>query len=68
MALLWTPGAGELIVILLIVLVLFGANKVPQLMRGMGQGVREFKKAVSDDEPPAKEQDAAQADKKPDQP
>ena len=47
-------GPQELIIILLIVLVLFGATKVPQLMRGLGQGVREFKDAVStsDDETP----------------
>ncbi len=45
-------GPQELIIILVIVLVLFGATKVPQLMRGLGQGVREFKDAVStsDDE------------------
>jgi sec-independent protein translocase protein TatA len=38
-------GGQELIVILLIILVLFGAKKLPELARGMGQAVREFQKA-----------------------
>lgn len=37
----------ELLVILLIVIVLFGANKIPQLGHGLGQGIRSFKKALS---------------------
>lgn len=50
-----TLGGSELIPILLIVLVLFGGAKIPQLMRGLGEGMREFKKATRDDEPePAK--------------
>jgi sec-independent protein translocase protein TatA len=50
MALLWLPSGPESILIVLAVLILFGANKVPQFMRGLGQGVREFKKAVSSDD------------------
>ena len=38
-------GTGEIIAILVVVLLLFGARKVPELMRGMGQGIKEFKKA-----------------------
>lgn len=38
-------GGQELIVILLIILVLFGAKKLPELAKGMGQAVREFQKA-----------------------
>jgi sec-independent protein translocase protein TatA len=41
---------GELIVILLIVVVLFGANKLPQLGKGLGEGIRSFKKSFSGDE------------------
>ena len=44
------PGGSEWIIILLIVLVLFGGAKIPQMMRGMGQGIREFKKATKDDD------------------
>ena len=43
------PGGSEWIIILLIVLVLFGGAKIPQMMRGMGQGIREFKKATKED-------------------
>lgn len=39
-------GWPEIIGILVIVLVLFGAKKVPELARGLGQGIREFKKAT----------------------
>lgn len=38
-------GGQELILILLIILVLFGAKKLPQLARGMGQAIKEFQKA-----------------------
>lgn len=36
-------GAGEIIVIALIVLLLFGGKKIPELMKGLGKGVRSFK-------------------------
>jgi sec-independent protein translocase protein TatA len=44
----------ELLIILLIVVVLFGANKIPQLGKGLGEGIRGFKKALGgdDDEKP----------------
>jgi sec-independent protein translocase protein TatA len=38
-------GMQELVVILLIIIVLFGAKKIPELARGMGRGIREFKDA-----------------------
>jgi sec-independent protein translocase protein TatA len=38
-------GATELILIVLVVLLLFGAKKIPELARGMGRGIREFKDA-----------------------
>lgn len=41
-------GGPDLIVILLIVLVLFGAKKLPDLARGMGQAMKEFQKAKDD--------------------
>ncbi len=43
-------GMGELIVVLIIVVVLFGANKLPQLGAGLGQGIKSFKKALNGDE------------------
>jgi sec-independent protein translocase protein TatA len=44
-------GATEIILILLVVILLFGARKIPELMKGIGQGMKEFKKAskVEDD-------------------
>jgi sec-independent protein translocase protein TatA len=46
-------GMGELVVILLIVVVLFGATKLPALGQGLGQGLRSFKKAFGgEDEKP----------------
>ncbi len=41
------PGGGELVVILIVVLLLFGGKKIPELMRGLGKGVREFNDAKS---------------------
>ena len=40
-------GAGEIIVIALIVLLLFGGKKVPELMKGIGKGVRSFKEGMN---------------------
>ena len=45
-------GSNELIIVLVIVLVLFGGAKIPQMMRGLGEGMREFKKATRDDDEP----------------
>ena len=39
------PGGYELIVILFVVLLLFGGRKIPELMRGLGKGIREFNSA-----------------------
>jgi len=40
-------GTPELVVILILVLVLFGGRKIPEIMRGIGEGLREFRKASS---------------------
>lgn len=39
-------GGWEIVLILAVVLILFGAKKLPELARGLGQGIREFKKAT----------------------
>jgi sec-independent protein translocase protein TatA len=46
-------GGGEWVLILLIVLLLFGGTKLPALAKGLGQSMKEFKKASKDDDPPA---------------
>jgi sec-independent protein translocase protein TatA len=68
-------GWPEIIGILIIVLVLFGAKKVPELMKGLGSGIKEFKKAsrevqdevqrAIDDEPPPPSRPAAPESKSP---
>tara|TARA_B100000902_G_scaffold55402_1_gene62088 strand:- start:13403 stop:13582 length:180 start_codon:yes stop_codon:yes gene_type:complete len=47
--LLFALGAPELIVIVVLVLLLFGGRKIPELMRGLGKGIKEFKSASKDD-------------------
>ena len=44
----WALGGTEMILILAVVLILFGAKKIPELARGMGQGIKEFKKATKE--------------------
>ncbi len=44
------PSMPELLVILAIVVLLFGAKKIPELAKGMGSGIRNFKKAMQEDE------------------
>jgi len=46
--LLFMPGGTEIIVILIVVVLLFGGKKIPELMRGLGKGVKEFKSATSE--------------------
>lgn len=41
-------GGPEIILIVLAVLILFGGRKIPELMQGLGKGIKEFKKATSD--------------------
>ncbi|MFN0032742.1 MAG: twin-arginine translocase TatA/TatE family subunit [Flavobacteriales bacterium] len=44
-------GATEIIIILVIILLLFGGKKIPELMRGLGKGIREFKDASKGETP-----------------
>lgn len=44
------PGTGELLIILLIVMVVFGASRLPMIGEGMGRAIRNFKKGISGDE------------------
>ncbi len=43
-------GMWQIVVIVLLVLLLFGGRKIPELMRGIGQGMQEFKKATADND------------------
>lgn len=42
-------GPNQMIIILVAILLLFGGRKIPELMRGLGRGVKEFKDGVADD-------------------
>ncbi len=42
------PGVMELVIIFLIVLVLFGAGKIPSIAKDIGSGIKEFKKSIKD--------------------
>ncbi|MFN4985109.1 MAG: twin-arginine translocase TatA/TatE family subunit [Ignavibacteria bacterium] len=39
------PGLPEILLIILVIVLLFGGRKIPELMKGLGSGIREFKKA-----------------------
>lgn len=41
-------GAGEIIIIALVILLLFGGKKIPELMKGLGKGVKSFKDGMAD--------------------
>lgn len=43
-------GAPQIILIVVVILLLFGGRKIPELMRGLGSGIKEFKDASKDDE------------------
>jgi len=46
--LLFALGTGEIILIALVVLLIFGGKKIPELMRGLGKGVSQFKKGIKE--------------------
>ncbi len=47
-------GPTEIILIILALLLLFGGRKIPELMKGLGQGMKEFKKASKEEDPDEK--------------
>ncbi|MBV9464454.1 MAG: twin-arginine translocase TatA/TatE family subunit [Verrucomicrobiae bacterium] len=49
------PSGGEWVVLLIIVVLLFGAKRIPELFRGFGSGVREFKKGLHEEDPPRRD-------------
>ena len=60
-------GMPELIIILVIILIIFGAGKIPEIGSGIGRGIKNFKKATSgelDDNPEPKEPEQLEEEKK----
>lgn len=47
---LGVPGVWQIVILVLVILLLFGGRKIPELMRGIGQGMKEFKKATTEDD------------------
>lgn len=43
-------GTPEIIIIVVVILLLFGGRKIPELMKGLGKGIKEFKEGISDDD------------------
>lgn len=43
-----SPSGGEIIIVLVVILLLFGSKRIPDLARGLGKGIREIKNATSD--------------------
>ena len=48
-------GAGEIVIVALVVLLLFGGKKIPELMKGLGKGVKSFKEGMKEVEEDVKE-------------
>ncbi|MEX0982426.1 MAG: twin-arginine translocase TatA/TatE family subunit [Bacteroidales bacterium] len=59
--LLGMPGWSQILLVVIAILLLFGGKKIPELMRGIGQGMKEFKKATGDDD---KDKEPDETDKK----
>lgn len=57
-------GAGEIVLIALVVLLLFGGKKIPELMKGLGKGVRNFKDGLKDVEDQINSDADSNSDKK----
>jgi len=53
-------GPPELIIIFLVIVLLFGGKKLPELAKGLGKGIKEFKKAQIEEDPEDKKKDASE--------
>jgi len=51
-------GMSEILIIALVILLFFGGKKIPEMMRGLGKGIRSFKEGMKEVDPDAKESDA----------
>jgi len=56
-------GATELLIVLVIVILIFGVGKLPQLGRGLGQSIREFRSSLAGDEAKEEEEEEAEEEK-----
>ena len=58
------PGGWELVVIVLVIILLFGAKKIPELAKGLGKGIREFKDASKEIKDEIEQSAKSEPDKK----
>jgi sec-independent protein translocase protein TatA len=56
-------GPWQIIIIVFVIVLLFGGKKIPELMKGLGQGMKEFKKATDQDDDKDKSKDKESTDK-----
>lgn len=56
-------GPWQVVLIILVALLLFGGRKIPELMKGLGQGMKEFKKATNQDDAAEEKDDSKELDK-----
>lgn len=57
-------GTAEIVIIILVILIFFGAKKIPELAQGVGKGMKEFKKALKDVDEDAKSTSENKEEKK----
>lgn len=57
-------GWGQILIIALVILLLFGSTKIPQLMRGLGSGINEFKKGLKEGDKPEEQKSAPPTEEK----
>lgn len=56
-----TPSVPQLLIVLAVIVLLFGAKRIPELAKGLGKGIKSFKKEMSEDEPTQKIEKADEA-------
>ncbi len=54
------PGGWQIVIILAVILLLFGGKKIPELMKGLGKGVKEFKDGINPEEEKKEEKDTTE--------
>ena len=58
------PSGMELLLIVLVILLMFGGKKIPELAKGLGSGIKNFKKAIKDDEDEVEQNKSDEIEKK----
>ena len=61
--LLAIPGVWSIVLIIVAILILFGGKKIPELMKGIGQGMKEFKKATKEEDEDSKDKEENKLEK-----